>query len=215
MAINDRNNSGLAGGENAKIGKLLTPLKMYIIEQSDEAAKKNGAAKWICGDEQKSNRFAETGVVELRDSGMEPVEEGGMVGLKSTKEGGKVIIEHYEYATREVVTWAQIQDANYEVSQGMERKMRKIVNDYWVTKNNLATLMISGGCKGTAVYKGKTINLPAPDGMLFKKNHSYGSDGGTQSNLFYNTRAANTDIDYQMCEDIILNVNNKLRTLKT
>lgn len=203
--------AGLENGEHALIGKLSTPLKMYILKQSRDAAAQDGPAKWICC-EDTSNRFAESAVAVERPSGLVRTEDGADFEQFGRKETDYTTIYMHQYGRTEVITASQVEDSMGGVTAAMRRQVRLLNDDYYVTKNQLAAAMVAHGTKTT--YNG--IALPAPgDKPLFFNAHPVGSDGDTQSNLFYNTRAASTNIDYSMVEAIMQEAAVRLRCMQT
>lgn len=214
--IISKTTAGLADGNNALIGKLATPLKMYILKQSKEAEKKDGPAKWLC-DMDSSDRFAESAVAVARRSGLELTEPGANYPQYDRHETDLVTIYHHQYTRFEVIPRADVADSRGGVTSEMRRQLRFLTGDYYVTKNQLAAAMIISGTKTKHYFpNGKSILLPAPaDKALYCNDHPIGDDGDTQSNLFYTTRAAGTNIDFSMVSDIMGEASVRLRNMMT
>lgn len=203
--------AGLETGEHALIGKLATPLKMYILKQSKDAAAQNGPAKWICNQD-TSNRFAESAVGVERPSGLVRTEDGADFEQFGRKETDYTTIYMHQYGRTEAITASQVEDSMGGVTAEMRRTLRLLTDDYYVTKNQLAANLVSHGTK--TEFGG--IKLPAPGGKaLYCNDHPVGSDGDTQSNLFFNTRAAGTNVDYSMIEAVMQEAAVRLRCMKT
>lgn len=195
--------AGLNANEHALIGKLATPLKMYIMAESDAAAKEEGPAKWLCTHD-TSNRFAESAVGEARTAGLELVDEGGAAPSYGRKEVDYSTIKMYQFMRKEVITAEEIEDSRGEISASMKRQLKRMTRDYYVTRNNLAAFLIANGTKTSAKFGTKVLPIGAPNGKaLFCKDHPVGVDGGTQSNIFYSTRASGAKIDRAIVEEIM------------
>ena len=201
--IISKTTAGLNNGENALIGKLAEPLKMYLTSESDAMAKKDGPAKWLCNAE-PSDRFAEAGVVSARPSGLELTQDGDEAPLGERHETDKSVIYMLQYMRQEKIHASMVEDSMGKVSGEMKRTVRSLVNDYYVTRNRLAGKMLTDATKIETTFGKKRLTIAAPGGHpLFYKSHEIGSEGDVQSNIFYNTRGAGTDVDFSYIQNVM------------
>lgn len=195
--------AGLKDGNHALIGKLATPLKMYIMNESDAAAKEEGPAKWLCNSE-SSNRFAESSVGEARTAGLELVHEGDAAPSYGRSEVDYSVINMHQFMREEIITASMIEDSYGEVSASMKRQLKRMTRDYYVTRNNLAAFLMANGTKKEAYFGTELLPIGAPNNNpLFFKSHPVGTDGDTQSNIFYSTRASGAKIERGIVEDMM------------
>lgn len=192
--------AGLKDGNYAAIGKLATPLKMYIQNESNAAAKKQGPAEWLMNIT-KSDRFAESGVAEARNAGLSIVAEGAEAPNYGRNETDLSTIYMYQFMRNEIITATDVEDAYGKVSGSMQRQMRRMVNDYYVTRNNLAAFLMSNGTKTSATFGGATLPIGAPNNNpLFFNKHPIGGGEDTQSNILYGQRSSAAAIDKETIE---------------
>lgn len=192
--------AGLKDGNYALIGKLNTPLKMYIQNESDAAAKKKGPADWLCTIT-KSDRFAESGAAENRLSGLSVVNEGGDAPTYSRSETDLSVINMYQFMRSEIITATDIEDSYGKVTGSMQRQMKRMINDYYVTRNNLAAWLMYNGTKTSATFGGSTLPIGAPNNNpLFFNEHPVGNDGDKQSNILFGQRGSAAAIDKETVE---------------
>lgn len=208
--------AGLSDGNYALIGKLATPLKMYVLQQSREASKRDGAYKWICNMD-TSNRFAESAVAMERPAGLVMTDDGANFEQFDRSETDYTTIYHHQYARYETITASTVEDSMGGVTAEMRRQMRLLTDDYYITKNQLAAIMVTSGTKTEYTFaNGKKLFLPAPAGKpLYYKSHPIGSSGDTQSNLFYTTRSSGVGIDYSVVEAMMQEATVRLRNMTT
>lgn len=207
--------AGLKDGNHALIGKLATPLKMYIMNESDAAAKEDGPAKWLCTHD-TSNRFAESAVGEARSAGLELVHEGDAAPSYGRSEVDYSTIKMYQFMRKEIITAEEIEDSRGEVSASMKRQLKRMTRDYYVTRNNLAAFLMANGTKKEAYFGTQILPIGAPnDNPLFYKSHPVGLDGDTQSNIFYSTRASGANIDRAIVEEMMNHAAVKLSGMMT
>lgn len=205
--IISKTTAGLKDGSYAKIGKFSTPLKAYVLQESNRAASMKGPASWLCTRD-KSDRFAESSVGTSRASGLIMTNNGDKFPLVGEKESEQSSIYMLAYSREEVITHADLQDAVRGPSAEMRSKVKSLSDDYYVTENDLATLMMMYGTKTHTYYTvagvKKRLPLPAPNGHpLFYKAHEVGPEDDVQSNIFYHKRAAGTDIDVKYLQTVM------------
>lgn len=207
--------AGLKDGNHALIGKLSTPLKMYIMDESDAAAKAEGLAKWLCTQE-TSNRFAESSVGEARTAGLELVHEGDAAPSYGRSEVDESIIKMYQFMRKEIITAEEIEDSRGEVSASMKRQLKRMTRDYYTTRNNLAAFLMINGTKTEAYFGKELLPIGAPNkNPLFYKSHPVGAEGDTQSNIFYSTRASGANIERAIVEDMMNHASVKMSGMMT
>lgn len=210
-----RTTAGLKDGNHALIGKLNTPLKMYVMNESDAAAKEEGPAKWLLTHE-TSNRFAESSVGEARRAGLEIVHEGDAAPLYGRSEVDLSTVEMYQFMRKEIITASEIEDSYGEVSGNMKRQLKRMVRDYYVTRHQLAAFLMANGTKTKARFGNQMLPIGAPNNHpLFYKAHEVGDEGDTQSNIFYSTRGASVKIDKEVVVDMMSHATVKMLNMKT
>ena len=206
--------AGLKDGQHAAIGKLSTPLKAIVQEESDYLSKEEGPAKWLCVHE-RTNRFAESSVGEARRAGLDIVDEGDAAPLYGRSEVDLATVTMYQFMRKEIITAVEIEDSFGEVSATMRRQLKRMVRDYYVARHQLASFLMANGTKTQAVFGGKKLTIGAPNAHpLFYNAHEVGDEGDTQSNIFYSTRAAGTALDRSMIEDIMNHAAVKMSNMK-
>lgn len=217
--IISKTTAGLENGEFARIGKFATPLKAYLRKESDRAEAEGGPAKWLCTMD-TSNTFAESSVATARAAGLIMTEDGDRFPLTGEKEVDPSTIYMYAYSREAVILHSTLQDAVRGPSAEMRYQVRSLSDDYYTTRNDLATLMMANGTKTYAYYTGADgkkakIPLPAPNNHpLFFKAHEVGGDGDTQSNIFYHQRGAGVDIDEAYMSSAMAWASHRLANIK-
>lgn len=203
--IFSKTTAGLSDGDLARIGKIATPLKMIMKEESDLLAKEKGIADWLYNIE-KSDVFAESVVAQSGLGLLYPTEDGGRKQLMSYKETVKTIIEHFEYSGKFVATAAMLEDSIPfgKPSSQMAQHARMFIRAYYQTRNYLAANAITSGTGTTFKFRGVERSIACGDGEpLFSNAHKYGPEGDTQSNLLYNVRGSGVNISASMIADIL------------
>ena len=178
-------NSGLSAEENARIGKIATPLKMYIESQSDLLRKQGGPLDWLFNVE-TSDRFAETIVGGNEFSEFEMVPEGGSAPNDTFGEIWKKIITHDQFMKGFHITKTMMEDSNYKVTSEMTARAGKFIRAYYLTRHSIATQMLTNATNSVVRYAGMDFDLTTMDEQpLFSNAHKFGAEGDTQSNNFY------------------------------
>ena len=173
---------------NAAFGRIQTPIRMVIENQSDILSKKGGIRDWLFNVE-KSNKFGETIVTQNEFGTFMPVTEGGSAESDTVIQTGTKFIEHIQYMKEFIVTAEMLEDCNYGLAVDAKRRAENFTRAYYKTMNYLCELSLSAGTSEFIEYGNTTINLCTADNMpLFSKTHRWGSSSattGTQSNMFY------------------------------
>lgn len=192
---------GITGKQDAKIGKLLTPLKMYIQGESDNLAtskaQKDLETVFYMT---TSDGFADT--FQLADTlgMMENVSAGNGAGNQRTNETGQKVIYNTPFMIETSVTRQLIDDCRGKLTANIQNIARGIPTSYYRTRAFLGMNALCNAGHGNLTYKytagslSHTIDTTTFDGKpLFSKLHTYGvgSDrvkngkGDTQANAFY------------------------------
>ena len=173
---------------NAAFGRIQTPIRMVIENQSDLLSKKGGIRDWLFNVE-KSNRFGETIITQNEFSTFMPVSEGSAAETDSVIQTGSKFIEHIQYMKEFIVTAEMLEDCNYGLAIDAKRRAENFTRAYYKTMNYLCEYALTNATSDYIEYGNTTINLcTADDWPLFYKSHKWGSTsatGGTQSNVFY------------------------------
>lgn len=194
---------GITGQHDAKIGKLMTPLKVYIQGESDALATSKAQKDLeTVFNMTTSDSFADT--FQLADTlgMMEVTAAGNGPGNQRTNETGSKIITNAPFMLETSVTRQLIDDSRGRLTANIQNIARGIPASYYRTRAYLginALVNASHGKKtfeyisGDAQHK-YAIDTTTYDGLpLFSKDHTYGvgSDrvkngkGDKQANAFY------------------------------
>ena len=181
MSIIYSQSSGL---NNAAIGKLETPIKMIIDNESDAQSKRGGIRDWLFNVE-KSKRFGETIVGQNEFDVFTATEEGAGAENDSIEETYKKFIEHIQFMKEFTITAKMMEDANFGVAADARRRAENFTRAYYKTMHKICQFALANGTATKATFAKASIDLAAPDGLpLFSKSHKYGANKGTQSNYF-------------------------------
>jgi len=206
------------GFNNAAIGKLETPIKMIIEHESDLLTKKGGICSWLFNVE-KSSRFGETIVGQNEFDVFKAAKEGSGAELDTVRETYSKFIEHIQFMKEFVITAEMMEDANYGVASEAKRRAENFTRAYYKTMNKLCSEALINAREASAHFAGTSIDLTTSDGKpLFSSEHSYGSDGNTQSNYFYGdifgTGATDRVLSTSAFEEALAELSIKLRNMK-
>lgn len=173
---------------NAAFGKIQTPIRMVIENESDVLSKKGGIRDWLFNVE-KSNKFGETIITQNEFGTFMPVAEGSGAESDTVIQTSTKFIEHIQYMKEFIVTAEMLEDCNYGLAIDAKRRAENFTRAYYKTMNYLCEFALHGATFDYIDYGNTTINLCTADGQpLFSKNHKWGSNAtktGIQSNLFY------------------------------
>ena len=211
-----------SNANDAAFGKIQTPIRMIIENESDLLAKKGGIRDWLFNVE-KSNKFGETIITQNEFSTFKPTTEGAGAENDTVIQTGTKFIEHIQYMKEFVITAEMLEDANYGVAVDAKRRAENFTRSYYKTMNKLCELALSNATNDYIEYGSTTLNLCASDGKpLFCSSHNWGSNvtaTGTQSNLFYGDICAHGNGDSRVLNAAVLEeglaeLSNKLRNMK-
>ncbi len=174
--------SGLA---NSAIGKLETPIKMVIEHESDMQTKKGGICDWLFNVE-RSSKFGETIIGQNEFDVFRAAEEGAGAENDTVSETYRKFIEHIQFMKEFTITAEMMEDAGYGVAQDAKRRAENFTRAYYKTMHKICEYALSNGDKQSGIFAKAKLDLTAPDGLpLFATGHSFGNEGGTQSNFFW------------------------------
>jgi hypothetical protein len=207
---------------NAAYGRIQTPIKMVIENESNILSKKGGIRDWLFNVE-KSNKFGETIITQNDFSAFMPVTEGNGAENDTVIQTGTKFIEHIQYMKEFAVTSEMLEDCNYGLAIDAKRRAENFTRAYYKTMNNLCELALTTATFDYIEYGNSTINLCTADGQpLFSKNHKWGhtsTQNGTQSNMYYgDICSSGTGSDRKMSaealEEGLAKLSVKLRSMK-
>lgn len=212
--------SASSGLNDAKLGKLVAPLRTVIEYESDLNKKTDDLIAALYNVE-KSNHWAESFVLQDEFEDFQYAPEGARAENDTKVETRKKIVEPIPFSKTFAITEIMLEDANYGVSGKMKNIAQDFVRAYYKTKIKAATYALTQavGNKKSIVYNGATIDLTCADELpLFNKAHLYGSKQGhgegKQSNYFYHKRAAGADITSGEVRALLGEGANKIRNMK-
>ena len=209
-----------SGYTNAAIGKLETPIKMIIENESDILSKKENICDTLFNVE-KSNRFGETIVGGNEFSVFKATPEGEAAQQDTIKETYQKFIEHIQFMKEFVITAEMMEDANYGIAADAKHRAENFTRAYYKTINNICERALAGGLSSSVTYANTQIDLTTADGNpLFHKMHTWGigDEAGTQSNYYWgdifgtgsSTRAYSTEA----FEEALTLLSAKIRNMK-
>lgn len=173
------------GANNAAIGKLETPIKMIIENESDLLTKKGGICSWLFNVE-KSGRFGETIVGQNEFDVFQAVTEGGGAAIDCIDETYHKFIEHIQFMKEFVITAEMMEDANYGVAADARRRAENFTRAYYKTINKICEHVLANGTEKSSVFASADLDLTTGDGLpLFSSSHKYGVDKSVQGNYFW------------------------------
>ena len=173
---------------DSAFGKLITPIKMVIENESDILTKKGGIRDWLFNVE-KSHKFGETIVTQNEFGIFKSVEEGGGAESDSISDTSTKFIEHIQYMKEFVVTAEMVEDSNFGLAIDAKRRAENFTRAYYKTMNKICEAALMNGHSDTCYFAGTDIDLCTADGMpLFSGTHTWGGGTGStgyQSNFFW------------------------------
>lgn len=178
-------NSGLSATENAELGRIATPLKMIIEDESDAMENEKGACDLLFNVETSDN-FAETVVGMDTFDTFDAVKEGEAAPADTVSERFKKYIEHIQYMKEFSVTRVMAEDAKTGISSNDKRKAQAFTRAYYKTRNTLAARALANGTVASMTAGNEVVDLKAPDGNpLFYKHTLTSKKGATANNYNY------------------------------
>ena len=173
---------------DAAFGKLESPIKMVIENESDILTKKGGIRDWLFNVE-KSNKFAETIVNQNEFDVFKFVTEGSGAESDTVSEVGRKYIEHIQFMKEFVVTAEMMEDCNYGLAIDAKRRAENFTRAYYKTMNKICETALINAHESLCSFAGADVDLTTADGNpLFSSEHNWGGGtgaSGNQSNFFY------------------------------
>ena len=176
-----------SGLNNAAIGKLETPIKMIIQNESDLLTQKGGICDALFNVE-KSTKFGETIIGNNDFNAFEATPEGEAAPKDSIVQIYEKFIEHIQYMKEFVITAEMMEDANYGIAADAKHRAENFVRAYYKTMNSICERALADATGESTTYAGATIDLTVADTKpLFFNKHLYGSGQGIamQSNYYW------------------------------
>lgn len=205
---------GKLGGENNPvIGKIDTPIKMVIQNESNLFEKNKSILKTLFNIE-KSKKFGETILGQSDFDTFMAVEEGQGAENDNIHETYKKFIEHIQFMKEFTITAEMMEDANYGVATDAKRRAENFTRAYYKTMSKLASFALINGTSQNAIFNRARVDLTTGDNLpLFSGAHPYHLDkmgGATQSNYFYGTFADSVE-NFEKYLNVL---SNKIRNVK-
>ena len=185
------------GSVNAAIGKLETPIKMVIENESDLLTKKGGICDWLFNIE-KSNKFGETIVGQSEFGTFRAAIEGNGAYGDTVNETYKKFIEHIQFMKEFTVTAEMMEDAVYGIATDAKRRAESFTRAYYRTMHKICEQALIKATGTSMNFGGADVDLTAPDGLpLFHRYHPCGGINtvtSSQSNYFYGSLCRNEGV---------------------
>ena len=200
----------LGGANNAVIGKIDTPIKMVIQNESNLCEKNKSILKSLFNIE-KSKKFGETILGQSDFDTFMAVEEGQGAENDNVYETYKKFIEHIQFMKEFTITAEMMEDANYGVATDAKRRAESFTRAYYKTQNKLGSFALINGTYSSALFNRARVDLTTGDNLpLFHGAHPYHLEklaGKTQSNYFYGSVSGSAD----ELETALATLSNKIR----
>ena len=201
----------LGGANNAAIGKIDTPIKMVIQNESNLCEKNKSILKALFNVE-KSKKFGETILGQSDFDTFMAVEEGQGAENDNIHETYKKFIEHIQFMKEFTITAEMMEDANFGVAADAKRRAENFTRAYYKTMSKLGSFALINGTESSAIFNRARVDLTTGDNLpLFSGAHTYHLDklkGKTQSNYYYGEFAESADAFEQYLNVISNNIRN-------
>ena len=186
----------LGGANDAAIGKIDTPIKMVIQNESNLCEKNKSILKTLFNVE-KSRKFGETILGQSDFDTFMAVEEGQGAENDNIHETYKKFIEHIQFMKEFTITAEMMEDANFGVAADAKRRAENFTRAYYKTMNKLASWALINGAGSSGIFNRAKVDLTVGDGLpLFSGAHQYHLEkfsGRSQSNYFFGDISSSTD----------------------
>ena len=209
-----------AGLNDAKLGKLLTPLRT-VIEHESDLCKKDDKILSALYNVETSNKFGETIQYQDEFGLFEYAPEGTRAANDSLVETRKKFIEHIPFMKEFSITAEMLEDGNSQLTPDMKRAAQMFTRAYYATRTHLGISALANAATGAKTFKfnGKEVDITTADELsLFNKNHLYGlKEGhgeGKQSNSLYSKRGADADISVEEVLEMLEAGAHQIRNMK-
>ena len=209
-----------AGLNDAKLGKILTPLRTVIEHESDMQQKNDNILKALYNVE-TSNKFGETIQYQDEFGLFSHAPEGARAENDSLVETHRKFVEHISFMKEFTITKEMLDDGHGTLTPDMKRAAQLFTRAYYATRTRLGidALANAAANKGSFVFNKATVDITCADGLsLFHKQHLYGSKQGhgegKQSNSLYSKRGTDMDISVEEVLEMLEAGSQQIRNMK-
>lgn len=209
-----------AGLNDAKLGKILTPLRV-VIEHESDLAKKDDKILNALYNVETSSKFGETIQYQDEFGIFEHAPEGSRAANDSLVETRRKFIEHIAFMKEFTITKEMLDDGHSALTPDMKRAAQMFARAYYATRTQLGVAALANASTNAKTFKfGKAkVDITTADELpLFHKAHLYGSKEGhgegKQSNSLYSKRAASTDISVEEVLEMLEAGAHQIRNMK-
>ena len=179
--------SKMVGKNDPMYGKIETPIKMLIENESNQWEKEKSITKALYNIE-KSNRFGETILGQSDFDTFQAVSEGQGAENDSIETTYKKFVEHITFMKEFTITAEMVEDAKMGIALESKSKPKAFIRSYYKTQNKLAAQALINATKANFTFNKAAVDLTVGDGLaLFHKSHAYHTkkmNKHTQANRF-------------------------------
>lgn len=179
--------SKMVGKNDPMYGKIETPIKMLIENESNQCEKEKTVTKALFNIE-KSSRFGETILGQSDFDTFKAVEEGQGAENDTIETTYKKFIEHITFMKEFTITAEMVEDAKMGIALESKSKPKAFVRAYYKTQNKIAAQALINATKNSFIFNNANVDLTVGDGLsLFHKAHPYHTEKMkkfTQANRF-------------------------------
>lgn len=178
-------NTGL---NDAMIGKIDTPVKMFIEKEASKYEKKSSFLNKVFNVE-KSNTFGETILAQSSFGMFQAAKEGQGGENDSIAQTYKKFIEHVPFMKEFTVSQEMVEDAKMGIAAELSRRASAFVEAYYHTQEQAAVRALSNGTATSMSFNGATVDISTYDDLpLFHSAHKFFTPEmakKTQSNRYW------------------------------
>ena len=179
--------SKMVGKNDPMYGKIETPIKMLIENESNQCEKEKSVTKALYNIE-KSNRFGETILGQSDFDTFQSVVEGQGAENDNIETTYKKFVEHITFMKEFTITAEMVEDAKMGIALESKSKPKAFIRSYYKTQNKLAAQALINATNPSFVFNKATVDLTVGDGLaMFHKSHAYHTEKMkkyTQANRF-------------------------------
>jgi hypothetical protein len=179
--------SKMVGKNDPMYGKIETPIKMLIENESNQCEKEKSITKALFNIE-KSSRFGETILGQSDFDTFKAVSEGQGAENDNIETTYKKFIEHITFMKEFTITAEMVEDAKMGIALEGKSKPKAFIRSYYKTQNKIAAQALINATKSNFIFNKANVDLTVGDGLsLFHKAHPYHTEEMkkfTQANRF-------------------------------
>ena len=182
--------SKMVGKNDPMYGKIETPIKMLIENESNLCEKERSVTKALYNIE-KSNRFGETILGQSDFDTFQAVSEGQGAPNDNIETTYKKFIEHITFMKEFTITAEMVEDAKMGIALEAKSKPKAFIRAYYKTQSKIASMALINAINGSFTFNKAVVDLTVGDGLsLFHNAHSYHTEkmqsakNKTQANRF-------------------------------